>query len=925
MRLCTLGLAAALCAALVHDSHAVVGPEAPWVSAKRGPRAHRTIDWKALPDGWTAMWDRDTDVPLRMWGSMPRIPGAVANAEVAAAAARQFLIDHVATLAPGAKPTDFELVSNVLSPRGDIRSIGFVQRAAGLRVVGGTIGVSFKADRLALVGSTALPYVHAPAPAQRLAEAELVGGAERWLLEAGHAARADVSARQLVVLPIVRPRVGATPDVTYRIAEQIGATATTGEGAWTVWLDATNGAPIARQSRVMYATGTVLFDVPDRYPTGMRSGKPAPFASLTIDGAAATTALDGSVTWSGAGSATLRARGTLVAVTNAGGSAITSTMQLANGGATTWTQATSETGDAQLSAYVHANIAKQFAKTRLDPGLAWLGQTLSVTVNENQTCNAYSTGDDVHFYRKGSQCENTGRLADVVYHEFGHSLHNHSIIEGVGQFDSALSEGLGDILAMLITHDHGMGRGFFLNDPAPMRELDPPNIEKKWGVDTTGEPHDDGEIIGETFWDLLVAMEASLGATAGYDKTLDIYYSVMQRATDIPSSYAEALLGDDDDGDLANGTPDQCALHAAFSAHGLASGAPPMGTVDKPTRTNFTISVKAQAGGSMAACPGPSITDGQIAWRLRGGTDATVAMTLANDTFTGAIPSQPNGSVVEYKITLTLSNGSKVVYPNNPADPYYTMYVGPVTPIWCADFEAGAADWTSSNDWEAGPALGLGGDPKQAAGGAAVYGTDLAADGAYAANTMSFAESPEIDLQGKTGVRLQFQRWLGVEDGFYDHADVQVNGVELWSNAASQTAPQQTGIDHVDREWRFVDFDLAAQETTGKVKLRFELQSDEGKQLGGWTLDDVCLVVPAQGPGDPNCGNGAVDPGEACDDGNVTDGDGCSARCETENPGGGEGSDGSDDAGCCSVNGGAGSALALTVVTLALVFRRRRR
>src|SRR5450755_2201622 len=30
------------------------------------------------------------------------------------------------------------------------------------------------------------------------------------------------------------------------------------------------------------------------------------------------------------------------------------------------------------------------------------------------------------------------------------------------------------------------------------------------------------------------------------------------------------------------------------------------------------------------------------------------------------------------------------------------------------------------------------------------------------------------------------------------------------------------------------------------------------------------------------CGNGTIDPGETCDDGNVASGDGCSATCQTE-------------------------------------------
>jgi cysteine-rich repeat protein len=932
MRMRTLGLAAAFAAGLVQHSDAVVRPkgaEAPLVSADRGPRTHRTIDWKAITTpglaGWTAMWDRDTDVPLRLWGHAAAFPGAVANAAVAEAAAHAFLVDHLAVLAPGAKATDFMLVSNELSPKRDVRSVGFVQHAGGRLVLGGAIGFSFKADRLSLVSSTALPNVPSIALTQRLSAAELSARAQRWLAVDGHAVVITSVGAQPIVMPIVRPKLGARTDIEYRVAEQLEVSATDGVGAWHVWLDAASGAPIARKSTITYATGKVTFDVPDRYPTGTRQNRPASFLGLTIDGTAATAALDGTVTWAGAGSASVRARGPYVSVTNAAGSAITGTIQLVAGTGATWSQATSETGDAQLSAFVHAGIVKQFTKTRINPSLAWLDQALPVSVNESGGCNAFSNGDDIHFLRKNSSCENTARLADVVYHEFGHSLHAHSIIDGVGAWDGALSEGLSDILAMLITHDHGMGRGFFLSNPtAPMRELDPANKEKKWGVDTTGEVHDDGEIIGGTFWDLLVALEAQLGANAGFEKTLDIYYSVMQRATDIPSSYPEALLGDDDDGDLANGTPNQCAIHAAFAAHALASGAPPMGTVDKPVRTNFDISVKAQTGGdTMSACPGPMITAGEIAWRLRGGTDATVAMTLVADKFTGAIPSQPNGSVVQYKITLTLSNGQKVTYPNNAADPYYEWYVGPVTPLWCGDFETGAADWTASPDWEAGAPAGLGNDPRTAAAGMGVYGSDLTQDGVYAANAMSFAESPEIDLQGKTGVRLQMQRWLGVEDGFYDDARIVINGTEVWKNLASTTEPQQNGVNHIDREWRFADFELAQFEASGKVKLRFELQSDEGLQFGGWTLDDICVVVPAQGPGDPNCGNGAVDPNEACDDGNVTDGDGCSAVCEHEDGDGGD-PDGTADGGCCNVGGSPEGALALALLTLGLVLRRRR-
>src|SRR5688572_13654553 len=254
MRMRTLGLAAALSAALVHDTNAFVRPkgaEAPLVSADRGPRSHRAIESRAVPvpglPGWTAMWDRDTGVPAKLWGSTAPIAGAVANAAIAETAARAFLAQHLNVLAPGAKVGDFELVSNVLSPKGDIRSVGFVQRANGLRVLGGSIGFSFKNDRLALVSSNALPNVSVSAPAQRLPKAAITDAAKRWLEVDGYSVTVGATSAEPIVMPIVRPRINA-PDIAYRVVEQITVTANGSPGAWHVWIDAKDGKPIARKS-----------------------------------------------------------------------------------------------------------------------------------------------------------------------------------------------------------------------------------------------------------------------------------------------------------------------------------------------------------------------------------------------------------------------------------------------------------------------------------------------------------------------------------------------------------------------------------------------------------------------------------------------------------------------------------------------------
>ena len=59
------------------------------------------------------------------------------------------------------------------------------------------------------------------------------------------------------------------------------------------------------------------------------------------------------------------------------------------------------------------------------------------------------------------------------------------------------------------------------------------------------------------------------------------------------------------------------------------------------------------------------------------------------------------------------------------------------------------------------------------------------------------------------------------------------------------------------------------------LRLRFHVDTDDVVQLGGMRIDDVqvrdCRRIA--------CGNGALEAGEQCDDGNALNGDGCDANC----------------------------------------------
>ncbi len=886
-------------------SQAFVSREAPIVAASgRQPRlAPPVIPARDAPAGWTGTRDRDTGVVLQLWGSHVDAPGAMADPAIAERAARAFLAAHLALLAPGAAISDFVVVANQVD--GQLRTVGFQQTWRGLRVVGGQLHVVFAHDRLFVAGSAALPEVHAAIP--RDARKVSSQRAEAWVTAQTGLPVVTRKIGARVVLPIVY----GPGDIAYYIADELDIASTTTPGEWDVYLDAA-GTPLLRASKLRFAASTLRYDVGDRRPTGTRHDVAVDRANITVDGAGTTTGSDGAFTWTGASPATVvpGLAGTLVRILNSAGELVTTQLTAQPGQPVRWSLATDETGDAQLATYVYGMIAKARAR-QLSPALAsWLDVPLDFNVNVAGDCNASSNGNEVFLFRASAMCENTGRLADVVFHEFGHSIHFHSVIAGAGAYEPSLGEGLADFNAANIVEDHGVGRGFFFDD-TPLRDLDPSGSERVWPADQSSDPHLTGLIIGGALWDLRKALIAQLGHDPGVAASDAVFVGILQRAASIPTSYVAALTADDDDGDLGNGTPHGCAIENAFGKHGLASAGFMPTVVGTPIVDGLaiTVPVTVPTGGT---CPRPIVTGVAVAWSAGAGPPSTVDFVSNGASWTGAIPPQPDGTVVRYTVTASLDDGSSVRYPDNPADPEYQLYVGPTTPIWCEQFDADPR-WTQtgSGEWEwAVPGVSpQSGDPSSAHTGTHVLGTDVTQDGRYLFGDQTEITTPPIDVSMYEQVRLQYWRWLTVEDALYDHATITANGHTVWTNAKG---PLGT-LDHIDKEWRFHDLDVTAQ-AGEQLQLAWGLESDQTRQLGGWTLDDVCLVGIGRKPVTA-CGDGVLDEDEACDDGNLADGDGCSAACVTEVMG---------DAGCCSTGTDPGGPMTLGLGVLVALRRRPR-
>ncbi|MBI4879694.1 MAG: M28 family peptidase [Planctomycetes bacterium] len=248
-----------------------------------------------------------------------------------------------------------------------------------------------------------------------------------------------------------------------------------------------------------------------------------------------------------------------------------------------------------------------------------------------------------------------------------------------------------------------------------------------------------------------------------------------------------------------------------------------------------------------------------LVYRAGAGAWTTTAMVKSATTgaWLGSIPGLPGHGNVDYYIHATDSAGYAEWTPEakRPGDACFRFKVGTITPIFQDDFEApGENGWVSvkekkEDDWQKGKPQGASGfDPSAAASGHSARGNDLGLaglNGKYKAKVENYLESPPIDCTGRTGVLLRYQRWLTVEDGFYDQARIKVNNQTVWTNAKTPGG----GAQHtVDKAWTLHEVDVSAlADDNPSVRVRFQLKSDGGLQFGGWTLDDFRLVTVGDG------------------------------------------------------------------------------
>ena len=228
----------------------------------------------------------------------------------------------------------------------------------------------------------------------------------------------------------------------FRLVWAIRATVQDDVGTWEGLVDAVSGELIAFEDRNEYAARKVMGGVypvsnDQRPPDGVEQpGFPMPFVNVTTP-TGPVTANSGGTIGCVTGNISTALVGRYAQINDTCG-AINETsaagdLDLGFGPTPTATDcavpAGHSAGDTKSSrsAFYELTRINELARGHL-PTNNWLQTSLLANVNILQTCNANWNGASVQFFRdSGSACRNTGEIAAIFDHEWGHGMDNNGV------------------------------------------------------------------------------------------------------------------------------------------------------------------------------------------------------------------------------------------------------------------------------------------------------------------------------------------------------------------------------------------------------------------------------------------------------------------------------------------------------------------
>ncbi len=420
------------------------------------------------------------------------------------------------------------------------------------------------------------------------------------------------------------------------------------EGAtWEPMVDAQTGEVIAFEDKNNYVDRTITGGVYPLTSTGvcptvatcgtMQLNWPMPFENTGFASPNNFTDSGGVYNYT-SGTATTTNNGRYIRTTDTCGtlSASSATGSIALGGAngqhdcTTPGSGGAGNTAASRSGFYELNKIKEQARGWL-PSNAWLSAQMTANMNINLTCNAFWNGSTVNFYRSGGGCRNTGEIAAVFDHEWGHGMDDN---DSNGVISSS-GEAYADIASIYRLQASCVGHGFSSGaagscgltadgtgpnrneaqvgaahcdtDCSGVRDADylkhsPNTPDTALGFVCSScsassglcgrQTHCAGAPVRQMAWDLvardLTAAPFSLDSQTSFlignrlfylgSGTVGSWHSCTCGSTSTgcgaTNGYMTWLAADDTNGNINDGTPHMTAIYNAYNRHGIACATP---------------------------------------------------------------------------------------------------------------------------------------------------------------------------------------------------------------------------------------------------------------------------------------------------------------------------------------------------------------
>ncbi len=526
--------------------------------------------------------------------------------------------------------------------------------------------------------------------------------------------------------------------------------------------------------------------------------------------------------------------------------------------------------------YYHTNVVHDYFKS-IDPNQTFLDFPVEVSLYSGYgSPNAASGGDYIYFINVDNTNYAFAGGGSVLYHEYGHSMNRFQYMEcgsDYGMINSACNEALADITSAAILDESRIGLGTTVTNRADyIRDI---NNTKKYPKDINSDSHKTALILSGALWDLYKMTDMkTLNNVSHYAK-----YEIPDDSN-FGNSCIEwlvsCLIADDNDGNLANGTPHYNEIISAFDMHNIGMNLliqssfnhQPKLFYSKEESTyaiDFRIDIESKL---LFLQDRLEIEKAEVVYSpWKGGSSSSVeAVKNSDGTFTAEIPAQEEGTILRYQINIKQANidaNIQCVSADAYKD-YDLLFVGYTT--------------TFEDDFETDKGWKVGSDADNATRGEweraipeeilfySYYifqpGNDHSEDGEYClvtdknggmedgdyytyARGKTTVVSPKIDMSGATNPILRYFDWVAT----YNYSEASIGSFLYVSNNDGDTWRIIDILNGEELLWdqRYVELSKFVTEFTDNMRFKFVANGYLGPNSRDYavleTLVDDFLII----------------------------------------------------------------------------------